>query len=106
MRSLPKEICQFDIVISNPPYIPSADIEILDISVKNYDPLLALDGGTDGLDFYRALSRLDIGRNLFVEIGQGQEQSVIEIMQKNGWTHKKSWKDLGGITRVLYFVST
>ncbi|MBP5343694.1 MAG: peptide chain release factor N(5)-glutamine methyltransferase [Alphaproteobacteria bacterium] len=103
MRDLPKKLGKFDVVISNPPYIPHQDIETLDVAVKNYDPILALDGGEDGLDFYRALSQLTLTKNLFAEIGQGQEQSIIDIMQKQNWTYQKSWKDLGGITRVLYF---
>ena len=103
MCSLPKDIGTFDVVISNPPYIPTKDIEILDVAVKEYDPVLALDGGKDGLDFYRALSQIDFASYLFVEIGQGQEQDIIDIMQKQNWTHQKSWKDLGSIPRVLYF---
>ena len=103
MRALPQDIGRFDIIISNPPYIPSADIKDLDVSVKDYDPMLALDGGADGLDFYRALSQLDLSRHLFVEIGQGQDQAVIDIMSANNWTCQKSWKDLGGIIRILYF---
>lgn len=103
MCSLPKDIGTFDIVISNPPYIPTKDIETLDVAVKKYDPVLALDGGKDGLDFYRALSRIDFASYLFVEIGQGQEQDIIDIMQKQNWTHQKSWKDLGKIVRILSF---
>ena len=103
MHSLPDNIGKFDIIISNPPYIPSADINQLDNAVKNYDPHLALDGGTDGLDFYRAIAQIQLSPALFVEIGQGQENDVISIMQQHGWTHHKSWKDLGSITRVLAF---
>jgi len=103
MCSLPKDIGTFDVVISNPPYIPTEDIETLDVAVKKYDPVLALDGGKDGLDFYRALSRIDFASYLFVEIGQGQEQDVMNLMAKQGWIFNKSWKDLGEIVRILSF---
>jgi len=103
MCALPTDLGKFDIVVSNPPYIVRSEIEHLDVTVKNYDPLLALDGGPDGLDFYRQLSHLALTDTLFVEIGQGQEHAVIDIMLHSGWTHQKSWKDLGGIVRVLLF---
>ena len=103
MCALPADLGKFDIVVSNPPYIARSEIEHLEVAVKNYDPLLALDGGPDGLDFYRQLSHLALAEKLFVEIGQGQEHAVTDIMQQSGWTHQKSWKDLGGIVRVLLF---
>ena len=103
MCSLPKDMGAFDIVVSNPPYIPTKDIETLDVAVKEYDPILALDGGKDGLDFYRILAQLDFASYLFVEIGQGQEEQIIPIMRKGGWIYQKSWKDLGKIVRILSF---
>ena len=98
----------FDVVVCNPPYIPTDEIENLDIDVKNYDPLDALDGGADGLEEYRALSN-SIGQVLkqhgliFFEIGQGQEKDVTVIMKKKKFTLFDSYYDLGHILRVLAF---
>ncbi len=72
---------QFDVIVSNPPYIRTADIQTLDAEVKKYDPLTALDGGVDGLNAYRAIGK-NIAKLLypygkvFFEIGQGQERDV------------------------------
>ena len=93
----------FDIMISNPPYIPTAEIETLEKDVKDYDPLLALDGGIDGLDFYRVLAKKHLAPRLFIEIGINQEQQIIPLFESEGWQFVKSWKDLGGITRILCF---
>ena len=93
----------FDVMISNPPYIPTAEIETLEKDVKDYDPLLALDGGQDGLDFYRALAKQQLAPRLFIEIGINQEQQIIPLFESEGWHFIQSWKDLGGITRVLAF---
>ncbi len=99
---------RFDIIISNPPYIPTKDIQELDKSVRCYDPLLALDGGVDGLSAYRRLSTqlaelMKQGAFVFFEIGQGQENAVIKIMQIQGFICQEKIKDLGGIIRVLVF---
>ena len=101
-------LIQYDIIISNPPYIPTKDIETLDNAVKLYDPLTALDGGVDGLNPYRRLSVclatiLKPNGYVFFEIGQGQENDVISIMNANGWKLEKAYKDLGGIVRILSF---
>lgn len=98
----------FDIIISNPPYIPTNDIENLETTVKNYDPLIALDGGMDGLDAYRQLAKtlhLLANKNakVFFEIGQGQSEDVKTIMRQNNWKFLSSHQDLGGIIRVLVF---
>ncbi len=100
------DLGKFDIIISNPPYIPTKDIQNLDIEVKNYDPLTALDGGEDGLKDYRRLSEtispiLNEDGMIFFEIGQGQADDVIQIM--NRYTLVETFKDLGQITRVLTF---
>lgn len=99
---------QFDIIISNPPYIKSGDIEGLDVGVKKYDPLLALDGGADGLNAYRALAPsleplCHPDSKIFFEIGQGQEMDVCDLMCQNGFEFLSEHKDLGGIVRVLVF---
>ncbi len=98
----------FDIIISNPPYIKTADVAMLDVGVRQFDPLLALDGGEDGLDAYRALSvslsrMLKQDGTIFFEIGQNQEQDVIDLMAVNEFICVKQVKDLSGIIRVLVF---
>ncbi len=96
----------FDLIVSNPPYIPTTEIETLAPEVRDFDPRLALDGGTDGLDFYRYLAResgrrLIPGGNLMMELGFGQAREVAEIFQKAGWMDESVEKDLSGIERVL-----
>ena len=98
---------EFDCIVSNPPYIPSADIEKLDVSVKEYEPLLALDGGDDGLDFYRAISELwrnALAKNgrLYFEVGIGQADDVVRIMRNAGFGDIEVVKDTLGINRVVY----
>lgn len=103
-----KDMDSFDIIISNPPYIPTKDIENLDIAVKVYDPLIALDGGSDGLNAYRKLAQTlenvtHKHTKVFFEIGQGQFESIKNIMLRNGWKFLSAHQDLGGIIRVLVF---
>lgn len=103
-----RDLGTFDIVISNPPYIPSEDILILEPDVREYDPMMALDGGEDGLNAYRAISKnilnlLNDNGFLFLEIGIHQAKSVIDIFTKQGLTHIKTHKDLSGIERILTF---
>ena len=76
---------RFDVIVSNPPYIPSGDIAGLDEEVREYEPRLALDGGSDGLDFYRditasAKKHLKNGGRLIFEVGQGQAEAVAEML--------------------------
>ncbi len=99
---------QFDIIISNPPYIKTNDIPLLDKAVRLYDPILALDGGLDGLDAYRALATkikplLKPNGKVFFEIGQGQAEDVKKIMIDAGFTFLEQWTDLGKVIRVLVF---
>lgn len=98
---------KFDIIVSNPPYIPTKDIDCLDKSTR-FDPFSALDGGADGLNAYRALANsvdaiLKKNGTIFFEIGQGQEQSVCETMQQAGFQFIKAYRDLGQIIRILVF---
>ena len=102
-----KMMGEFDCIVSNPPYIPSSDIEKLDVSVKEYEPLLALDGGDDGLDFYRAISekwRNALAKNgrLYFEVGIGQADDVVRIMRNAGFGDIEIVKDTLGINRVVY----
>ncbi|POR53416.1 peptide chain release factor N(5)-glutamine methyltransferase [Bosea psychrotolerans] len=99
---------RFDLIVSNPPYIPAGDIAGLDASVRNYDPLRALDGGEDGLVAYRALAaglppRIAPGGAVVLEIGAGQEADVVAIMAAVGLIHRGSRRDLGGHPRALIF---
>lgn len=96
----------FDVIVCNPPYIPSADIGGLDCSVRDYEPHLALDGGADGLDFYRAIAErwgnaLRLDGTLVFEVGVGQIGQVELILAKNGFSDIKSYQDTAGIWRVI-----
>ena len=99
---------KFDMVISNPPYIPESEISTLATEVKKYDPLRALSGGKDGLQFYRKLAEecrpfLKPHGMIAVEIGKSQEKDVIALFSENGFELKKTRKDLNGILRALLF---
>lgn len=101
----------FDLVVSNPPYIARAEIKSLQPEVSEYDPALALDGGTDGLDFYRAIAReasrlLAPAGHLIVELGAGQEAPVATLFQKAGLTIEPARPDLAGIPRALLAMAT
>ena len=99
---------QFDVILSNPPYIPSADIEMLDADVRHFDPLAALDGGADGLACWRVLcpqiaTALSDGGMAFVEIGAGQGKSVGMLGRASGLRLLGSFADLSGQERCLQF---
>ncbi len=99
---------RFDLILSNPPYIPSRDIAGLDREVREHDPLLALDGGADGLAPYRIFARslgghLAPGGFVVLEIGAGQEGDVTAIMREAGWCHRATRRDLGDHPRALIF---
>lgn len=102
-----KKSKRYDIIVSNPPYIKSGDIEKLDIEVKKYDPRLALDGGDDGLDFYREIIK-NAGKHLnkkgwlYFEIGQGQKDAVYNLMQEEGFEDIQVVKDYNKIERIIY----
>ena len=97
---------QFNLIISNPPYIPTADIEELEVSVKDYEPRLALDGGADGLDYYRKIASLAKehlvgGGYLFMEFGINQATDVKEILMQEGYSEIEVKKDLCGKERMI-----
>ncbi len=97
---------KFDIITSNPPYIETSVIETLDVGVKKYDPILALDGGADGLRDYRQIAKiakdlLNDGGRIYLEVGYNQSQSVVEIFAD--YKCIKIIKDLAGIERCLIF---
>ncbi len=96
----------FDLIVSNPPYIPTADLAGLPREVRNFDPRLALDGGIDGLDAYRriipeARSLLSGGGWLLVEIGAGHAAQVLAIARQCGLSDVMVDKDLAGHDRVV-----
>lgn len=97
----------FDLIVSNPPYIPAADIEALDPEVRDFDPRGALDGGADGLDIYRllvpaALSCLNPAGWLLVEVGIGQSEAVAQLIREcSSYGEPVMACDPGGIERVV-----
>ena len=99
---------KFDFIVSNPPYIKKDVIQDLDKNVKDYEPHLALDGGDDGLDFYRKITEesveyLNKTGYLVYEIAYDQGEEVSEILRANGYK-PKILKDLEGRDRVVYGV--
>lgn len=97
---------RFDLIVSNPPYIPSGEIEMLEPEVKNHDPRTALNGGHDGLDFYRYLaveapSRLACRGGLIVEFGDGQATAISEILTCEKWIVGAPLPDYSGRERFL-----
>lgn len=96
----------FDIIVSNPPYIPSADIATLPPEVRSFDPRLALDGGADGLDAYRTIAAAAPGLLspdgiVVVELGAGQAQPVANLFAAAGLAPAKPRPDLNGVPRAL-----
>ena len=96
----------FDAIVSNPPYIPTRDLDDLDISVREYEPVHAFDGGPDGLYFFRAIaanwpSLLKPGGYLAFECGEGQARFVREIMEDSGFGDVSVYLDTQGIERVV-----
>lgn len=101
----------FDLIVSNPPYIAHDEIAELAPEVRNHDPALALDGGIEGLDVYRAIAGqtrrlLAPGGRLIVELGAGQEQSVRALFTKAGLFPRYARSDLAGIPRALCIAIT
>lgn len=106
LEPAPVLLQDFDLILSNPPYIPTGDIEGLDGSVRDYEPRVALDGGDDGLDFYRAIAEkwkpaLRSGGRLVFEIGWDQAPAVEYILAANGYTDIESFQDPAGHWRVV-----
>lgn len=102
---------RFDVIVSNPPYIPTAEIVALDPEVAKGDPLLALDGGTDGLDAYRQIAstiRPYLAKNglIALEIGAGQANDVVHIFESRGLSCISRHNDLGGHPRAVLFCET
>lgn len=102
----PMLLGKFDLITCNAPYIPTAEIETLDGSVKDYEPYQALDGGADGLDIIRPVIALwksvlkDRG-TIMLEIGEGQSLEVQMLLTQAGFTHVGALRDTGGTDRII-----
>lgn len=104
--SLPKNMSAFDIIMSNPPYIEKSVLSTLDKGVVDFEPILALDGGDDGLMAYRILvkesiSHLVEGGLLAFEIGYDQKNAVMGLMNQNGFKNTRCLSDVSGRDRVV-----
>ena len=107
MAPPPRSIGEFQCIACNPPYIPRADIETLERSVKDFEPYLALCGGEDGLDFYRAIAgkwkeALAENGRIYFEVGIGQADAVLRLMRNEGFGDINILPDTQGIPRVVY----
>jgi release factor glutamine methyltransferase len=103
--ALPSD-ARFDLIISNPPYIPTAEIETLQPEVRDFDPRQALDGGADGLDFYRrfaleAKTFLKPGGKIMLEFGDGQAPAIREIFENEKWIVEAVKDDYSQRARIL-----
>ena len=103
----PASIGTFQCITCNPPYITRGEMEALDRSVKDFEPHLALYGGEDGLNFYRAIVRnwkaaLTEGGRMYFEVGAGQADAVLGLMRDGGFAHVNILPDTQGIGRVVY----
>jgi len=100
------EGARFDLIISNPPYVPSGEIDRLEPEVRDHDPRLALNGGADGLDYFRrlaaeALPKLEAGGKLMLEFGDGQGEAVREIFRAQKWVVEALVEDYNQRQRIL-----
>ncbi len=106
LGSPPLGIGQFDILVSNPPYIASSEMLELDSSVRDHEPLWALDGGEDGMKFYRGIIKhwktvLKPGGLIFFEVGEGQAEPVRDMLLSGGFSEAEFRQDTGGCNRVV-----
>ena len=104
--ALPEDIGQFDLIVSNPPYVSDSEYESLMPEVKNHEPKLALTAGADGLDIYRRIAAdvkryLKAGGYLLLEIGCSQAAAVTELLLAAGFSDIKVEKDMAGLDRVV-----
>ena len=106
MKPASRFLGTFDLIVSNPPYVTKAEMETLEPSVRNYEPAMALDGGEDGLDFYRAIVKnftpaLKPGGYICFEFGMGQHEAVYAILEEHGYTVLQTRLDSGNIIRAV-----
>ena len=100
---------KFDIIVSNPPYIPTEDINNLQKEVQVYDPFIALNGGEEGLQAYHLIipklkNIMNKNGKIFFEIGKGQENCITKIAKEHGLLPQEYRKDLSGVIRVITFI--
>jgi release factor glutamine methyltransferase len=100
---------KFDVIISNPPYIPTEDIKNLQKEVKEYDPFIALNGGEDGLQAYQSIipklkNIMNKNGKIFFEIGKGQESYITSLAALYGLLPQEYRKDFSGVIRVITFI--
>ena len=96
----------FDLIVANPPYIPTAEIEQLDPEVRQFDPRAALDGGADGMMYYRRLATeaggfLGANGRLMMEFGDGQEAPLAELFKSENWIVEQILNDYTQRPRIL-----
>ena len=101
-----RSLGEFQCIVSNPPYIPTGDIAGLEASVRDYEPHMALDGGADGMDFYRSIAEqwkeaLAPGGRIYFEVGIGQADAVLRLMRSHGFGDLQIIKDHHKIPRVV-----
>lgn len=106
LSSPPMSLGQFDMIVCNPPYIPSGEIMTLDKSVRDFEPIWALDGGDNGLKYYKSIikfwkSVLSAGGYLLFEVGEDQADAVREMLLSAGFRSVKTRKDTLGVDRVV-----
>ena len=106
MKPAPGYLGKFDMIVSNPPYIDAADMKTLDKSVIDYEPHMALYGGEDGLDFYRAIVKnytvaLKPGGYLCFEFGENQGDDICNILEANGYTILERTRDYNDTERAV-----
>ena len=106
MGEPPAFLGQFDMIVSNPPYIDAKDMQTLEVSVKDFEPHMALYGGEDGLDFYRAITKnyrrnLKPGGYLCYEFGEDQGDAICEILAGSGFAVRQRVKDFCGTERAV-----
>jgi release factor glutamine methyltransferase len=106
LKAPPENLGTFDVIVCNPPYIRTAVIAELDASVCAFEPITALDGGDDGLDFYRAVAAqwktaLKKGGKILFEVGYDQSAEVAEILRRNEYVNIAATRDLNNTERVI-----
>jgi release factor glutamine methyltransferase len=105
LSMIPSDV-RFDLLVSNPPYIPSDEMESLQPEVRDHEPRVALDGGTDGLATFRFLAAeasavMSPGGYAILEFGDGQAESVTKIFQQHDWIVERVQEDYSGRPRIL-----
>ena len=106
LKNPPVLLGKYDLIVCNPPYVPTAEIDTLDRGVKDHEPRAALDGGADGLDFYRAIiprwkAILKPTGVLMLECGEGQSAAILDMLTENGFGRAASHPDMAGTPRVV-----